>query len=113
MAKKKFIPKDGIVYSTDESVMNEQRGIKSEDAAPSEQHIRIRLDKKQRAGKVVTLVDGFELTEASIAKLAKELKNLCGTGGSAKDEEIILQGDFRQKVLQYFQKKGFKKAKTI
>jgi len=113
MSRKKFIPKDGIVYSTDSDFPFENESAAEEDVAADLQQPRVLLDKKQRAGKSVTLITKLELTEDSLQKLGKELKNLCGTGGSVKDGEVLLQGDFRKKVLDYLLKKGFKKTKII
>jgi translation initiation factor 1 len=69
---------------------------------------KIQLETKHRAGKTVTVVLGFIGLEDDLAQLGKDLKNHCGTGGSAKDGEIILQGDHREKIKQWLQKKGYK-----
>ena len=78
---------------------------------PSKQVLKIRLDTKQRGGKIVTMVEGF--AGAGIEQFAKNLKNFCGTGGSVKDGLVLIQGDNRQKVLQWLQKQGFKNSKVI
>jgi translation initiation factor 1 len=75
--------------------------------------LKIRLDTKHRAGKAVTLVEGFVGTDEDLQDLGKKLKNYCGTGGSAKGGEIIVQGDQRDKVLQWLQKNGYKQSKRI
>ncbi len=80
---------------------------------PQQQKLKIRLDKKHRGGKAVTLVEGFTGIEEDLQTLGKALKNICGTGGSAKDNEIIIQGDQRDKVLQWLIKTGYKNAKRI
>ena len=77
---------------------------------PDRQDLRVALDSKQRKGKTVTLVTGFIGTDDDLKELAKLLKNKCGVGGSAKDGEIIIQGDLRPKVLEILQKKAMSKA---
>ena len=73
--------------------------------------MRIRLETKHRAGKAVTLITGFIGKEEDLEKLGKQLKNFCGTGGSAKDAEIIVQGDNRDKVLDLLLKMGYSRTK--
>jgi len=114
MSKKKIQSLGGLVYSTDPDFKlpdennNEQETIES-----VQQKLKIRLDTKHRAGKAVTLVEGFVGTTADMEELGKKLKSFCGTGGSVKDGEIIVQGDNRDKVLQWLQKNGYKSAKKI
>src|SRR5215213_1789330 len=101
MSKKKA-NKDGIIFSTDPSFSFEQEENGNVNTlAPEQQKLRIRLDTKQRAGKAVTLVTGFTGKDEDIEELGKKLKNFCGTGGSVKDGEILVQGDQRDKVLQW------------
>ena len=79
----------------------------------AQQLLKIRLDTKQRAGKAVTLVTDFAGSTEDLEQLGKNLKNFCGTGGSVKDGQIIIQGDHREKVLQWLVKNGFGKSRRI
>ena len=104
---------DGIVYSTDPafSLPNDESSV---DTIPSaQQQLKIKLDTKQRAGKAVTLVQGFAGKDEDLQQLGKSLKNFCGTGGSVKDGEIIIQGDHRDKVFQWLSKNGYSRTKKI
>ncbi len=111
MNKKNKQNKNGFVYSTDPNFQfdNEEENISS--LLPQQQKLRIWLDAKQRAGKVVTLIAGFIGNTDDLNTLAKQLKNFCGTGGNAKDNEIIIQGDHREKVLQWLLKNGYSNTK--
>ncbi len=109
MAKQKF--SSGLVYSTDKSLLQPETPEEDITLEPSKQVLKIRLDTKQRGGKIVTMVEGF--AGAGIEQFAKNLKNFCGTGGSVKDGLVLIQGDNRQKVLQWLQKQGFKNSKVI
>lgn len=97
-----------FVYSTDPNFKMEEEDALQETLPPAQQVLRIQLETKHRAGKTVTVVLGFIGIEDDLAQLGKALKNHCGTGGSAKDGEIILQGDHREKVRQWLQKNGYK-----
>ena len=114
MSKKKIHGFGGLVYSTDPDFkLPEADTGGQETPEPAQQKLRIRLDTRHRAGKAVTLVEGFIGTPAAIEELGKKLKSFCGTGGSVKDGEIIVQGDNRDKVLQWLLKNGYKAAKKI
>ena len=113
MSKKKT-PSSGIVYSTDPGFKMEEEKINELNTLPpAQQKLKVRLDTKQRAGKAVTLVENFLGTENDLEELGKKLKTHCGTGGSVKDGHIIIQGDQREKVVQWLAKTGFKNVKKI
>ena len=97
-----------LAYSTDpDNVPNDE--IEEIPALePDEQKLYVSLDKKQRGGKKVTLIEGFQGHEDDIRQLGKDLKKLCGSGGAVKDGEIIVQGDCRYKVVGFLQKEGYR-----
>ena len=112
MSKKNKADLQGFVYSTDPNFQfKDQSDAIIETIKPAEQRLLIQLDKKQRGGKTVTLITGFSGTASDLELLAKNLRNLCGTGGSAKGGEAIVQGDQRDKVLQWLIKNGFTQSK--
>ena len=112
MAKKKLYNSGGIVYSTADfqPANEEEREIF---LLPNQQLLTVLLDKKHRGGKVVSIIKGFAMKEGEIEVIAKKLKTFCGSGGSAKDNEIIIQGDHREKILQWLLKNGYSKARKI
>lgn len=110
---KKFNSFDGLVYSTNpDEVLSSFEDLQEETKAPSKQDLRVQLDKKQRGGKAVTLVTGFVGNDEDLKDLGKLLKTKCGVGGSAKDGEILIQGDFRQKVIDLLIFEGYKAKKV-
>ena len=114
MSKKNKPDTRGFVFSTDPNFRFEEEPAKNQQILPPEQQkIKIRMETKHRAGKAVTLVTGFTGSEEELENLSKKLKNFCGTGGSAKDNEIIIQGDQRDKVLQWLLQNRFILAKKI
>lgn len=114
MQKKKLSSLGGLVYSTDPNFKLEDGSLNEQETlTPPQQKLRILLDKKQRAGKSVTLVEGFVGKETDMEELGKKLKTFCGTGGSVKEGEILIQGDNRDKALQWLQKNGYTAAKKI
>ena len=98
----------GMVYSTnpDFEYRTDER-TEPEALPPARQQLRVWLDRKQRAGKVVTLVRGFVGREEDLAELARLLKTRCGVGGAAKQGEIIIQGDHRDRVVEILTKAGY------
>jgi len=99
----------GIVYSTNPNYTYEKSEQREQELLlPEKQLLYIELDRKQRSGKTVTLISGFIGPEASLLDLAKALKQHCATGGSAKGGEIFIQGDFREKVMNYLLSKKYK-----
>ena len=103
----------GIVYSTASDFNFSEDAGTEKSLRPNEQSLVIVLDKKHRAGKVVTIIKGFSMVNDEIEDIAKQLKSLCGSGGSVKDNEIIIQGDHREKILQWLVKKGYSKTRKI
>jgi len=112
MAKKK-LHNDGIVYSTDPDFKLSADQPEEETLPVKQQKLKIKLDTRQRAGKAVTLVEGFAGIKDDLEDLGKKLKAHCGTGGSVKDGMIIIQGDQRDKILQWLLKNGYTSAKRI
>ncbi|MEK7224991.1 MAG: translation initiation factor [Bacteroidota bacterium] len=111
MNKKNKPDTRGFVYSTNPNFSFEEEQANEETLSPAQQKLRIKLDTRHRAGKAVTLIEGFIGTVADMEDLGKKLKSFCGTGGSAKDGEIIVQGDQREKVIQWLLKNGYKNVK--
>jgi translation initiation factor 1 len=102
-----------IVYSTNPQAFSSEPDQKRETLPAAQQQLRVVLETKHRAGKAVTIVYGFSGSEDDLEVLGKKLKNYCGSGGSVKDGEVIVQGDHRQKVLQWLLKEGFVKTKVV
>ena len=111
MAKSKNI--SGVVYSTNPDFKyTTEIGTNSETLAPQQQDLRVMLDKKNRGGKMVTLIIGYKGKEEDLEILAKTLKSKCGVGGTAKEGEILIQGDFRDKIIQLLLGMGYKAKKA-
>jgi translation initiation factor 1 len=113
MSKKKSSSSNGIVYSTDPDFRPEEEAVPEEVLLPKQQRLKVRLDTKHRSGKAVTLVEGFSGPVSDLEDLGRKLKTHCGTGGSVKDGQIIIQGDQRDKTTQYLLKNGYAATKRI
>ena len=114
MSKKNKSDKHGFVFSTDPNFrFEEEQEQAAETLSPKQQKLKVRLDTRHRGGKAVTLVEGFVGKEEDLEDLGKKLKNYCGTGGSVKDGNVIIQGDQRDKVLQWLLKNGYTNSKKI
>jgi translation initiation factor 1 len=107
MAKKR--EKINIVYSTnpDFNYEFEEDGTSVDTLPVNQQKLYVSIDRKQRAGKEVTLVEGFVGTEDDLKELGKFLKNKCGVGGTVKDNEILIQGNFKVKIFELLTKEGY------
>jgi translation initiation factor 1 len=113
MNKKNKPDARGFVFSTDPNFSFQKENFDTDTLLPEQQKLRIWLETKHRAGKAATVVKGFIGKEDDLEELGKKLKSFCGTGGSAKDGEIIVQGDQREKVLQWLLKNGYKQSKKV
>jgi translation initiation factor 1 len=111
MSKKNKSDKHGFVYSTDPNFRYEEENETIETLPPAQQKLRLQLETKHRGGKAATVILGFTGKPEDMETLGKSLKNFCGTGGTAKDGEIIIQGDQREKVKQWLIKNGYKNTK--
>lgn len=97
-----------MVYSTaSDFEYKTPEGPQAETLPPARQQLRVWLDRRQRAGKVVTLVKGFVGRDEDLAELARLLKTKCGVGGSSKEGEIVIQGDHRDRVVEILTKSGY------
>ena len=109
MAKKISSLEDlgGFVFSTNENFELNSNEETTETLAPNKQRLEAHLDKKNRGGKVATIIKGFEGSEEDLKALGKMLKTKCGVGGAVKDNEIIIQGNFRDKVMEILKNEGY------
>lgn len=120
MGKKSKNKKSGIVYSTNPDFgkkndffgdLNFDEPEEASDPNKAQQRIRVFLDKKKRKGKAATLIVGLECTDNELNAMGKKLKAMCGVGGSVKDGEILLQGDQRDKAIDWLIQQGYKDVK--
>lgn len=102
----------GLVFSTNRDLPLHHDEEETETPDPRHQDLRVALDRKNRKGKVATIVTGFRGSETALEELGKMLKTRCGVGGSAKDGEIIIQGDHAARVLDILLKEGYRAKRT-
>ena len=101
--------REGIVYSTNQNFEYDTNEIEEpETLEPQKQNLKVYVDRKQRKGKSVTIVSGFVGKDDDLNELAKMIKTKCGTGGSAKDGEIIIQGEMINKISEFLTKNNYK-----
>ncbi len=106
---KKLNSFDGLVYSTNPDWKPEaEKAPEQETLPPQQQQLKVWLNKKIKGGHTATIITGFIGNDDDLNQLGKKLKNYCGVGGSVKEGEILLQGDFRNKVIDFLTKAGYK-----
>ena len=114
MKKNDWKDRLNVVYSTNPDFGYEMDNDEEQVTLDKDkQNLRVSIDKKNRGGKVVTLITGFVGTENDLKELGKLLKSKCGVGGSAKDVEIIVQGDFKQRVIDLLKAEGYTQTKPV
>ena len=110
---KKNSQQGNVVYSTNSNFSFEENHNETESIENQQQQLKVCIDRKQRKGKSVTIVSGFTGNENDLQNLAKTLKTKCGVGGNAKDGEILIQGELRDKVYDLLINLGYVKTKKI
>lgn len=99
----------GVVFSTNRDFKYESEGSEGQiTLPPQQQNLKVQLDRKKRAGKSATLVTGFVGVEDDLKAMGKMLKTKCGVGGTVKDGEILIQGDFCNKIIELLKTEGYK-----
>lgn len=110
--KKKNTGNSDIVYSTDPDFDYDSGGAQEDTLPPQQQQLYVKREKKGRGGKEVSIITGFVGNDDDLKELGKELKKSLGVGGSAKDGEIVIQGEHRDKIVEILTKKGYKTKKS-
>ena len=102
----------GVVFSTNPDFAYQDEDQQPMDSlAPGQQKLRLRIEKNGRGGKTVTVVSGFVGKEEELKELARMLKTRCGVGGSCKEGEIIIQGDFKNRIIDILKQEGYTNSK--
>jgi len=102
----------GLVYSTNKTLRIDEENEELNTLEPGKQHLRVWLEKNHRGGKTASVIKGFVGTDDDLESLGKTLKTKCGTGGSVKEGEIIIQGDHRDKIMTILTQLGYKAKKA-
>lgn len=112
MKKNDWKERLNVVYSTNPDFSYETEESEEPDTLPKNtQKLRVRIEKNHRGGKTVTIVSGFIGTDADLKELGKMLKSRCGVGGSAKEGELLIQGEFKEKIIELLKKEGYTQTK--
>jgi translation initiation factor 1 len=109
---KSFESQGGLVFSTNKNIDLSNQEDDIETPIPGQQDLRVWLEKNHRGGKIASVIKGFIGKQEDLEALGKTLKTKCGTGGSAKEGEIIIQGDHREKIVTLLQQLGYKAKKA-
>lgn len=109
---KSFESLGGLVFSTNKNIDLSNQEDEIETPIPGQQDLRVWLEKNHRGGKVASVIKGFVGKQEDLEALGKTIKTKCGTGGSAKEGEIIIQGDHREKIVTLLQQLGYKAKKA-
>lgn len=110
---KNFKNRNGVVYSTNPDFQYSGKEEPSKNTLPPrQQDLRVSIDRKQRAGKVVTLITGFVGSEEDLEALGKNLKSKCGVGGTVKDGQVIIQGEFADRILKILTESGYRAKRS-
>ena len=112
MKKNDWKERLNVVYSTNPDFSYDTGEHEAPETLPKNtQKLRVRIEKNHRGGKTVTIVSGFTGSEADLKELGKLLKTKCGVGGSAKEGELLIQGEFKEKVVEILKKEGYTQTK--